>query len=995
MADNSNTSNENSESVEKIWNDKKILLKNEFLKEFKNDYNTKKPKDKISFLNKIKGSDILSIKPYLEKFKKYQESIILLNNNNFGAFDLDKISIIDIKNTFRSDLFKLDVERNILKSYLFSDYCIDEDNYSNIFPEIEKLDFSEIYDLKKSKKARKDFLIKVFWWLGKLPLEKNKKDILENILKLKDNLDNIEDTNDKNKLLEILQVLDNRNKLSWFTSNVKVALFELLELSFICDAEKVWFLRDFIPVIWYDDLKHIWFDVNQVKEEIIKNIYSDSEIKELWIDNLRNDVNLNNLFIETSKLSDSNLLSLFKWSIDLRNKIIDNFSENYDIQLNIWKEKDKDNWPSTLWELSKKLEKNWEKLIIEEWRILKIIEKDKEWKQKISYIKIIKWDDEKRELTILPIWDNSEGEETINLKVSINNSKPVTYLELSKALNKENISLESYSLLDIKNKISDEKDTLKSSSLYLYNSEDLENEENREKLTDIYTESLKDEILELREELENDIELDKWKNSRIFLEERIKLLEGDLEEIDDQKILDFLNLRELLNKIDNIDPEWKKLWLVKWLFLETEKWSFEVMWVDDGFVVLKSMWWVEKLSFEDFFTAFKKNKTKRYKKINDFWELIDNFKWEDKGWNKYKFKDWEIIVENLEDKKDEKVDYFTSEKNDKIVKINSISWDKITFQCWERKWSDQLEKGDKNYNKDGWEILYINWADEVTLTLNEFSKYIKDNELYPNVNTGKNKKEEAPEDLKNDFKGWFLDRVFKRISIAELIAWGKIFIDSLTETMKKWNDVHSAHVALALWKFLPEEVRAELKIKVEQAESEEMEKAIKWLWDVDSKDAIKRIRWWLLNKDTPEYKKEAGLMFVMKKYWTLTWKAWLYQFKWKFLWYEALWWRKNDKLFLEIKEEYEDKNPPQAFTEEKLIHILLARQCWWSIKPHRRSRLHKEFENNWKTWMKEEAEKWYNDASNFRNAKDMVKWGNWELVNWNLPNAVGWYKKAI
>jgi hypothetical protein len=36
-----------------------------------------------------------------------------------------------------------------------------------------------------------------------------------------------------------------------------------------------------------------------------------------------------------------------------------------------------------------------------------------------------------------------------------------------------------------------------------------------------------------------------------------------------------------------------------------------------------------------------------------------------------------------------------------------------------------------------------------------------------------------------------------------------------------------------------------------------MEKEIKSLSSVDSPDATKRIRKWLVNSDTPEYKKEA------------------------------------------------------------------------------------------------------------------------------------------
>jgi hypothetical protein len=67
-------------------------------------------------------------------------------------------------------------------------------------------------------------------------------------------------------------------------------------------------------------------------------------------------------------------------------------------------------------------------------------------------------------------------------------------------------------------------------------------------------------------------------------------------------------------------------------------------------------------------------------------------------------------------------------------------------------------------------------------------------------------------------------------------------------------------------KFLPAELAAEMKIKVEAEEAESMSKAIENLKKVDSVDAANMINRWITNANTPEYKKEAGMMFMMENY---------------------------------------------------------------------------------------------------------------------------------
>ena len=219
-------------------------------------------------------------------------------------------------------------------------------------------------------------------------------------------------------------------------------------------------------------------------------------------------------------------------------------------------------------------------------------------------------------------------------------------------------------------------------------------------------------------------------------------------------------------------------------------------------------------------------------------------------------------------------------------------------------------------------------------------------------------------------------------------------VEWIEEYFKKWNEIHAAKVALRMWKMLPAEVQADLLIKVERAEDESMDKEIESLWKVDSPIATARIKWWLQNRNTPEYKKEAGLMFMIKKYGHLNSKE-LKGFSWKFFWYEAFWGKIWDKLFLDIKNEAEQKN--QTFTEEYLMYIFIKKQCWdnWYNSIKRRSRLHKTFKSSWPNWVEEEVKTGQTDAGDERTAEARVAWGIWEAMWWTYSNAVWWFEEAI
>jgi len=480
------------------------------------------------------------------------------------------------------------------------------------------------------------------------------------------------------------------------------------------------------------------------------------------------------------------------------------------------------------------------------------------------------------------------------------------------------------------------------------------------------------------------------------------------------------NYNELIEKIDELDIEWINIscnWergLFKWMFLNTkEKWLFEVNWIEKDIwkitlITLNDKWNYEPQTYDyfQFYEAFKDNETKRLKNISDFWELIDIKSTDNDNWKNHKIDNWKLMATNVVDwseKKDMEVNYLVSDESDTIVRINEFSGNHVKIQFWERKENKNLTDKEKKwlkFQKDDkgnviWETLLIKGAQEYSISLNQLDLLIKEYKFYPNWQTWKTEKEKVLEP-ETEFGTSFFSKLFSLSSVSEVLAGWKMVIDSIWESLKKWNDLHSAKAALVMWwAFLPEELKQELQIKVERAESESMDKELESLWKVDSRIAVKRIEKWLLNKDTPEYKKEAWILFMLEKYWHLTSKGALYPHRWKFLWYEAFGWSVWDDFFNRIKKESFDQDI--TFSEEFLMLILLKQQCKGNFLWHRRrSRLHKEFDAKWSRWISEEVEKWYKDASLKRNARTMVdEWLDAEVAGWTTSNGIWWFKKAI
>lgn len=992
-----NSKNWTSESKENIDKQKikKQINKAKFIKDF---IETSVSTDKVSFLNDLEKNEDINwdLKKSLKSFMEAWSNESMLAWNPYEWLSLNDINISDLKNASKKYLIPLNIKRSNVEKIFSDNYELDASDKKYISKLIYNQKEEALNTLLTSQAKRIEFLKNNFD-SKKVPVEKDLSNFLSDYF-LKNKLDL------SNK--DLVDDLENINfKISkWYKIEINDVKRLLNNINFDLEEKKK-VIHQFIPTITLKEAVDL--NIKDYKEALD---YKKKLALALWFGENEAEYLANSMKNEDIVLSTKLHVGL-NYQIDeiVKNADFSSLVNDFNFLIDEVKEEIKNSGPQTIGQLVQqlgKINKNSKFINLEkfsEWNIIEIekIKKDNDGKKVFQkeYVKIIKTDDENKKIVFAYIWK----EEWINKKLAWSTTNDISYVEFLDKFSWENTSLNFFTEKEIDEKVSDpnNKDFI-ASDLEILSQEDLnQDNELKEKYKADYKTKLEKDLEDLNQQLEQAW----WKkeenpllSARIEdIEEKLKTLEKDL---NDNEFLDFVNLERLLEKLDSIDEKGKNLWLKKWLFIETTKWSYEVIWVWDWVVSLKSVASadIEELDYLSFYEAFKSNEAHRVEKIKDFWELIKSFDWE-KAWENCDFKDGEFIKKDVDkgDKKwDQEIEYFTSWKSDELLKIESISGDKVKVTRWERKWVSSLDKKDKHYKKDWtWEVIYLE-DKSYTLTLNELKKYLKDNKLEPNWETGKTIAERKPDDLHNKFRGSFATRLFsQRISISEMIAWGKMFVEGITETVKRWNDLHAARVALAMWSMLPEEIRSELQIKVERQEAEEMDKALDWLWKVDSPIATKRIREWLLNKDTAEYKKEAWMLFMLSKYGHLTAKWPLYEFRGKWLWYEAFWWKVNDKLFLEIKDECEKWGIP--FTEEYLLHILLKRQCkheWYnSIK--RRSRLHKEYENKWKSGIDEELDKWYKDASNKRTAESMVKWGMGEALWWTTSNAIWWFKKAI
>jgi len=977
MADNSNNSKENSEKDEDkevLKKNKKESLKKAFIKEYVKSW-LKKWKDKASFLNSIFNSE----NKVSDSIRKDMETLNLLYTTRWEDIDLDEISNVDLKKEAIPEYSRLINKRNSIKWIFLRDYNISNDEYNKkISWNISNLEEKEIDELIQSDSKRLEFSSKILW---KKVLRKNfidflgKFDILKRYKKLTDE--------NQRLFLSFYEI-----NLWWnHTLKQKIDINDIIALfdSWIFwDEEKKDILSKFacsvdlkkaliIGLIKKKDVKKI--KLSLIEEEFWEDLTED-EKKALLSKIKSEDINidLNHECINNSLSNFNEILkiisldSIVESCNDFMKKIIEKSDKVIDVDIKAKKDNlDKeDNWTAFNLQLKKN---NIDNFI--EWNILILKTEDDKWENKsINFYKIIDlWN---------TTWKVKLIDKTVNNRYSENKSVECNFSQknIISILEKWNFS-----------EVDKSKGNLILKDFKCYDDQTFKNE-----LRDTENE----DISEAQDELSLFTE-DELEEKRNNIDKEDKYYKEKVEQIDK------LNLDILKWKIDDLDANGKKFWFQEWLTFETKwdkkKWKsyFTITKINsDNSIDIENITWLPKqtLSFEAFFEWWEWEKAKRISKassmedvFSDLWSNWDI--WEE--WSQFKFKDnWIYKKEGNKSLKCE-YDYLVSTKWKELIKIHSISWDRVQISFWEVEQKTKDEKDQKDWES---KIKTTFSVEENIHNVNIWflDSWIRKNSLTPRALEEEKDVEET--DIEATKMHWsFISRMFDRLSVAQLLAWWKLYIDAVENYLKEWQDELSARFANSLW--LPEELKSDLVSREEAAKKKRMDDYIQKLKNVDSGPATKMIEWWLLNKDAPQYQKEAWLMFMMEKYWVLYAKFWLYKHKWNFLWYQSLGWKIWDPLFQEVKAEAKKAN--QTFTEEELIFRLLIKQCRWNwhnwIK--RASRLHKDFKNLRSSWKEEENKSWKQDAWDISNGNDVASFIMWELTWWTYANAIWWFESFI
>ncbi|MDP2090237.1 MAG: hypothetical protein Q8K30_01445 [Candidatus Gracilibacteria bacterium] len=984
MAINGNNNvNENSE----IPNNTSEDLKSKFIKQFVSE---KISEDKITFINDIMNNNTLASVTNLDSDMNRFKSM----NNDFKNFKLEDISIFDLKRAIGKDYLKVKNARNNLLGIISQEYDYNNSEKDKISKKIDTLTIEELYSLINSDKKINVFLEKIINNI-KLRNKKNTFNFLNGFSESE--INNRLDKYGIDKRKQVEGILYDISTLRIIDNDIRI----LFELNFFNDSEKKELVEKFIPTIDLQKASDIGIltksDATKLKEKLIKSNLLSEGLTDLQI----------NSIIENTPLSDITLLSkdffAYNNSIDklateigfknLENDFKDILSDiNTDIQKS---------GPQNFQELLKSindLNKNNNFKNIDKFKkgnIFTYTTKDIQGDSKTTYFQISSIDDNSKTLGIKLLGD---GNKIITNYESVETQK-LTYKDfLTKITNTKELFLDFFSPEQIENKISSTDDKLTEFDYKRLDTTDLQ--KNKASLTKQYIDGLNKEINDLKNEFSTKKD-DKQLESLIKQKEEI--IKNYNNNQSDENLLELINFKKFIDKIDEIDSDGKKLGFEKGTIFESKNSIYEVIGISDNYIDLKSLAGKEKITYEVFYDLFSKNKAKRKAPINNFGDYINQIKSKgndfNKKWDKHEIINGELIeksVQYLEKTEDKKVEFLVSSDNNELIKINKISGNSVTVQFGERKDYSDYSKGERKKNNiptnaKGEKISLE--EKEYNLTLSELDLYINKFKFYPNWKTGQTIEPDIIKDKQNKFENGFFTSFFNRVSINEIISGGKMLVEGIKETLKKGNDLHAAKFASGLGGFLPDEIKQDMLIKVERAESEQMDKELDSLSKVDSPIAVQRIEKWLLNKSTPEYKKEAGILFMLEKYGHLASKGALFEYRGKRLWYEALGGRINDKLFIETKEEAEKSNI--TFSEEYLVHLLLKKQCSKKLPPYRRSRLHKEYENKWKSGVEGELEKGYKDASNKRTAKDMLKSGFDEASGGTSSNSIGWFKKSI
>lgn len=1034
MADTNNGGNApkewEGENLERDWKKDDSSLKPKFLKEFAEEKKLWENKENYwEFLNKLFSNNVSfeNFKADLYKFSKGRWISYATDEekNERKKFDCKtNMNLNDLRNQFRSDYMTLKQNSDKLEELFSKEF--------NLLPE-EKIKLKKIFNTI----SQNDFYIyaRSFTERKKL-LEKNGiRDTVEFKNMPKMFLKLVEESDFKKRqdnFSEADKIIFNKffKKIeSWEVSFDKLEEGDIYDffMKILRPTERIEFLKEFFPYISFWDLK--WLEILgdekilKIKKGILREYFSQVEGKWTISDNELNEF----LRWKSWNFFDDILISTEQIFTN------ENFSEEkFQELLSDWKGiRDSQENKEKFFKLIKKSEMS----IIDDYN--NFINYTSSWLKwdfykKLAELKNVTWAENfKDKWVIVFTYPSSDKEKRERWE------KEVRYLEIGK-IDEKNEWWGAYMIDRWLNKYNPKKDIIPwfFSFPQLY---DFLKDWNKEQwISDIevkilswdsFQEDLNAWKIEIDTSLENfKDEIDVAQNVGKYKDEIERLKEEEWKTEEDSEIKDLRekitqerkslhgNIEALKDKLDEVDEAGKNFGLEEGttFTLDGGKGIFTIKKIAYDHITVSSPFWEECPKLIEFFQVFEKRWWKRVSKAKKAEDVIQEMSeqkdiWD--SWKEIKFENNKFILKGKDKNKKDK-DYecniFISPGKDSsddgrdFIKIHSINGDRVSVSFWERK-VEKKEK--KNKKTEEVEKITENTIDSISptkyeLSMGQLTALLKQKEMKPDsyeMNEEKRKQKDEVEEVKG-MKGSWTSRYMQGFSFDNIIKGATLWWKGYTERLEKWSEEKAAMFANntlgKIW-FLPSELRTTFQSKVESEQKKRMEEYISQLDTLDSKDATLLIKERLLNKDVPQYKLEAGLVFLMQKYWVLYAKKHLQEYQGTFLWYKALGGEVWDDLYNEVKAELEGRG--ECFVEEHLVYVLLVKQCWPNgyngIK--RRSKLHKHFKRIRAEWKEKEMKDWYKDWWDERTMTGRLKGFYSELKNGNTPNALGWAEKVM
>lgn len=986
--ENADENNENAEQ-DRL---KKDNLKHKFLKNFV-EFNYKN--NWTSFFNEISKAWSLTAK-LKKNLLDHQRGI-----SEFDWVDVDSIEYSQITSQITSIWVSIYNKRTQLRDKILKEYDVSDQSYlNNISKSVEELDIKDIDTFNNSDLETWKFL-KSLYWEDSMPARTN---LLKKIewFNLKDRYSKLNE--------DAKWVVDRfHNKLENAYSFSAIDFRELFAVGVFSDDEKVNLIKTLVSSITLQEA----IDINLVsrwRSEDYKQQALEGFLKEIWqsatdASAISWALNPNDIIISTDKLISSPRDAL---RIISKTTATSNMSDELNRLVSHVNDKQ---WQSLLEGIDlNSITPEQRQNIFKDFDLYKgLLSKTNKlsWTTQIETGSILvldvireKWETEKMFFEIADDWsDRLDGASEWKMQL-FNRSRNWAY---SWDVNQSE-TIYSYSqLFDFIHKGNESLGIKVNSWLILSQSEMKKNIDDGvydEVETDL-KQKTDSEINSKVEELEQEKKLKTQQLKRDWLGDNQISQHIDILDLDDKiKNTLWYNEIKLIEEINKLDSWGTQFGFERNTTFATDDWFYTVLWIDSWIVTISSLaskTWIEEPTFEEFVETFKAKSAKRISKANSFENVLESIWSEDKLKENFKgfwIKGWKI-KSNDKDAQGFEYNYLVAEKWKNLFQLWDIEWDKIWIYPWE--YYEENDEDEKTKQKTKKKFFNVDNKQRYLISFGHLEWLIKKHKLKPRSLDEEKDIEKWDDKIdKVDRKWHFFSKIFSNLSLTEVMMGWKMWLENFESFLKEWNDEHAALFASKLP--LPKELQSDMQARIDQAQSKRMDDNLAKLKEwMDSWPATELIAKWLQNKNCPEYKKEAGLKYMMENYWVLYNKKWLKDYRWSFLWFKALANYDGDvekhPLYIEVQQKCEDEWTP--FNEEELVYILLVLQCKpeWFKWVKRRGRLHKEYKKiRTAIWPKEEYDKWDDDSKDVRSVGSQIKsWLN-ELGDGTYGNAIWWLK---